>query len=88
MLVPIKGVKVHGYVLPWAVRHRKWLEEARGLVPRARSSPARVTIAYISFHISQHASPVVPVFEESVGLVPARVSSGDLIMNFLDQVGA
>jgi len=64
------------------------LEEARGLVLRARSSPTRVAVTYVSFYISQHASLVVPVFEELVGLVPARVSSGDLIMNFPDQVGA
>ncbi len=52
MLVPIKGVEVHGYVLLWAVWYWEWFEEARSLVLRAGSLPTRVTIAYILVYIS------------------------------------
>jgi hypothetical protein len=63
------------------------LEKARSLVAGGRSSFARMTIANISFYVSQHAFPVVPVFKEPVRLVFTKVSSKDLIMNFPDQVG-
>ena len=87
MFVPIKGVEVHGYVLPWAVWHQKRLEEARSLVPRARSSSAWVAITHILVHICEHASPIVLVPKELVCFVSAWVGSGDLAMDFSDQVG-
>ena len=71
-----------------AVRYWKRLEEARGLVTGAGRPSTGVTIAHISFNISQHAFLVIPIFEEPVSLVSARVGSRDLIMNFPDQVGA
>ena len=71
MFVLIKGVEVHGYVLPWAVWHREWLEEARSLVMGARSPPTGMTVMYVSFHISHYASLVVPVLKELVRLVSA-----------------
>ena len=86
VFVLLKGVEVYGYVLPSAVWHQEWLEEARSLVPRAGSSPAWVAIAHISVYISQHASPIVSVFEELVCLVSARVGSRDLIVDFLNKV--
>jgi hypothetical protein len=45
-----------------------------------------MTIADISFYVSQYAFPVVPVFEKPVRLVFTRVGSKDLIINFPDQV--
>jgi hypothetical protein len=46
-----------------------------------------MTIADISFYVSQHAFPVVSVFEKPVYLVFIRVGSKNLIINFLDQIG-
>ena len=75
VFVLIKGVKVHGYVLPWVVWHQEWLEEARSLVIGARGLPTGMIVVYISFYISQHASLVVLVFKELVCLVSTRVGS-------------
>jgi hypothetical protein len=74
-------------VLPEAIWRWERLEKARSLVAGGESSSARMTIADISFYVSQHAFPVVPVFEEPVRLVFTKVGSRDLIINFPDQVG-
>jgi len=75
VFILIEGVEVYGYVLLWAVWHRERLEEARSLVSGTRSPPTGMTVVYVSFHISHHASPVVPVLEELVRLVSAWVGS-------------
>jgi hypothetical protein len=73
-------------MLPETIWRWERLKKARSLVAEAESSFAQMTIADISFYVSQHAFPIVPVFEEPVRLVFTRVGSKDLIINFLDQV--